>query len=166
MPPLSGWSPEVSHHFAASPAERLPFTQLLQVFRGTWHNITVAVKVSKLAFEWRSACCETDRAGRCLAGCPPQLKHMLPTPGQLRLQIVETPVTPDKTEDVRTLVEFTLGQDLAHPNVVQTFERTNCLIEVGPRPRGQLHGTGAMLCSPPVGDASCIANTPGAHPKP
>ena len=62
---------------------------------------------------------------------------MLPASGQLCLQIVETPVTPDKTEDVRTLVEFTLGQDLAHPNVVQTFDRTNCLIEVGPGHEGR-----------------------------
>ena len=46
-------------------------------------------------------------------------------------------MTPDKTEDVKTLVEFTLGQDLAHPNVVQTFDRTNCLIEVGPGHEGR-----------------------------
>ena len=63
---------------------------------------------------------------------------MLPATGQFCRQIVETPVTPDKTEDVRTLVEFTLGQDLAHPNVVQTLDRTNCLIEVGPGHGGRL----------------------------
>ena len=106
-------------------------TQLLQVFRGTWHNITVAVKVSRLAPDGRSACHETVAEQTAWLAAHPILTHAA-SAWQLCLQIVETPVTPDKTEDVRTLVEFTLGQDLAHPNVVQTLDRTNCLIEVGP----------------------------------
>lgn len=78
---------------------------------------------------------------------PTPLEATLPASALLCPQIVETSVTPDKTEDVKTLVEFTLGQDLAHPNVVQTFERTNRVIEVGPGHGGRLMAQ-LQCCAP------------------
>ena len=129
------------------------------MFRGTWHNITVAIKVSRLASEWGSACCETGAEQPAWLAAHPMQTHAA-TVWAICLQIVETPVSPDKTEDVRTLVEFTLGQDLAHPNVVQTFDRTNRLVEVGPSHEGRLMAQ-LQRCAPlPLGGARCFANTP------
>ena len=81
IPLHSIWSPQSLTPPCGFPAKSLSFIQMLQVFRGTWRNITVAVKVSKLASEWGSACCETVAEQAAWLAAHP-FKHMPPAFGQ------------------------------------------------------------------------------------